>query len=126
MLLKNILVFDILAKAALGAALLAVPRVTLIVAGLPRGDQFLLARILGSVLLGIAGAALLQLDRHTPIGLGAHGLAAINLTCAVALISILILPNPFNALRGRLLLWALALVMVILGVSQILLPAPRG
>lgn len=119
---EAILVADLGVKTGAGLALLVAPRVSLLIAGLPRGNQFLLGRLLGALLIAIAGAALLEADRHTTKGLGLHGLAVINLTGGLVLVTLLLLPNPFDALRGRLLLWLFALAMLGAGVAQIIVP----
>lgn len=102
-----------------GAVLLILPLTTARVLGLPIPQALLWPRLLGALLVGMAGATLLEGGGSSASGLGLGGLVLINLVTAGTLITLLVLDRASQTRRGKVFLWALALGLTVLSVVEI-------
>jgi hypothetical protein len=114
---RGLLLVDAAANLLLGLILLAFPLGTGSLLGLPGADGAFYPSLLGAVLTGI-GIALLQARAGRP-GLGLEGAVAINLTGAGVLAVWLLLAPPEVPTRGLVTLWAVAAIVLAIGVVEI-------
>lgn len=117
---SRVLLLDALINLVLGAALLCFS-VTAPMLGIPPAAHAFYPMILGAVLFGIGLALLWEVYRgaEQPVGLGLGGAVAINLCGGVALTGWLLLGNLDVPLRGRIVLWTLAVVLVVISLAEI-------
>jgi hypothetical protein len=100
-------------------ALLLAPQLAAAALGLPRPGSAFWPRLLGSVLVGVALASALQGILATGRGLALGGSIALNLATSVFLLATVTLgPRP-NTRRGRLSLWLLLALLVLLSLVEI-------
>lgn len=118
-----ILLTDASINLMLGVLLLTFPKNLVIFLGVPGADVKFYPSILGAVLFGIGIALLIECFRTEsgPVGLGVGGAVAINLVGGVVLAAWLFFGNLGIPLRGILFLWALAVVLVILSIMELLI-----
>jgi hypothetical protein len=105
---------------ALGAILLWAPLGSLAWLGLPDAGPHFYAMILGAVLLGVGLALLLEVWRGTRqhAGLGLAGAVMINLCGGLALLGWLIFGKLVLPLRGAMILWVLAILVLAIGILE--------
>ena len=118
---SGILLVDSIVNFLLGILLLIFPRVIMKFLGLPLIESAFYPSILGAVLIGIAIALFLERRRKNSvlIGLGRGGAIAINLCGALALSAWLMFGNLSVPWRGRIILWSLAALIVIIALVEI-------
>ena len=90
--------------------------------GVPKSNTDFYPTILGGVIFGIGVALLIERYgfKHGIRGLGLGGAIAINLCGSFVLIIWLII-NPFNLpLRGYIVLWAIAMIVLFVGIGEII------
>lgn len=115
----QLLWLETLLRLSAGVVLLIMPVTAARVLGLPLPQALLWPRLLGAMLIGMAGATLLEGAASSSTGLGPGGLVLINLATAGTLISLLVLERASQTRRGKLFLWALALSLISLAVLEI-------
>ena len=124
---KMLLVIDGIINLTLGVLLLLFPVGIVELLGLPYTNTNFYPVILGAVLFGI-GVALLIERYGTPInirGLGLGGAIAINL-CGAGVLLVWLLVSPFDIpLRGNIILWSIAIIVLIVGLAEIILKTWR-
>jgi hypothetical protein len=118
---KTLLVIDAIINLVLGLLLLLFPAGVVELLGLPLTNTNFYPSILGAVLFGI-GVALL-IERYGASknirGLGLGGAIAINL-CGAGVLLLWLLIAPFNIpLRGIVILWSIAIIVLIVGFVEI-------
>jgi hypothetical protein len=118
---KVLLAIDGVVNLILGAILLFFPAGLVELLGLPLANTYFYASILGAVIFGIGVALLLELygapSRIRGLGLG--GAIAINL-CGGGALLVWLLAVPLSIpLRGRVILWVVAAVVLIIGIAEI-------
>jgi hypothetical protein len=118
---KVLLAIDGVVNLVLGAILLFSPAGLVQLLGLPPTNTYFYASILGAVIFGIGVALLLELygvpSRIRGLGLG--GAIAINL-CGGGALLVWLLAVPLSIpLRGRVILWVVAAVVLIIGIAEI-------
>jgi hypothetical protein len=88
--------------------------------GVPESSTKFYPSILGAVLIGIAVALVIEYFRKPtrPAGLGLFGAIAINLCGAVFLMGWLVWGEMKIPLRGRVFLWAIAGVLVVISAIE--------
>lgn len=116
--MQQLLWIETLLKFSAGTLLAVFPMMTLRMLGLPRPPSGFWPRVCGVLLLGIAGALFLE-GTSKGHGLGLAGVIIINL-CGVALLAcVLVLDGGPDSLRGRLAVWLVVCLLVILSVLEI-------
>ncbi|MEL7048127.1 MAG: ABC transporter permease [Pseudomonadota bacterium] len=115
--MQQLLFAEMVLKLTSGLILIFLPLTTSRVLGLPKPERGLWHRLLGSVLIGLAGAVYLEGRLPGSSGLGLAGLVVINLAAFAVLLSSLILNLGAPTARGRTIL-ALTAVLL-LGISLI-------
>jgi hypothetical protein len=119
---KTLLVIDAIINLVLGVLLLFFPAGVVELLGLPLTNTNFYPSILGAVLFGI-GVALL-IERYGASmkirGLGLGGAIVINL-CGVGVLLLWLLIAPFDIpLRGNVILWSIAIIVLIVGFVEII------
>jgi len=118
---KALLAIDGFVNALLGLILLLFPAGLLDLLGLPPTNTYFYASILGAVIFGIGVALFLELfGRAAGVrGLGLGGAIAINM-CGGGALLIWLLLSPFTIpLRGHVLLWSLAVIVLGIGIAEL-------
>jgi hypothetical protein len=116
---RNLLLADAAADFVLGGLLVGYSLGIDRLLGLPAADTAFYPSILGGVLVGI-GIALLQ-ARAGRSGLSIDGAVAINLSGAGVLVVWLVFSPPVVPLRGTITLWAVAAVVLGIGIIEVVL-----
>jgi hypothetical protein len=116
MRVATLLMLDAAINLVLGALLLVFPAPFVGALGVPPSESAFYPSLLGAVLLGIGIALLLQRYRAAD-GLGLMGALSINLSGGFVLAGWLLLGHLGLPWRGRVLLWALVLILA--GISTI-------
>jgi hypothetical protein len=116
---QQLLWIETLLKLSGGVTLALFPFTTARLLGLPVSAAGLWPRLLGAVLIGLAGAAFIEGSTPGSRGLGLAGAVLINLVSAAMLIVLLMLERAAATMRGRGALWALAIGLVILSLFEI-------
>ena len=120
-MVHQLLWIETLLKFAGGLTLLFVPMSASRILGLPHGNNGLWPRIVGALLIGIAGALYLEglkLTQFRHGGLGLAGVAVINLTSIFALAALLVM-DLVKTVRGRIAMWGLIAVLTVLAVLEV-------
>jgi len=118
---KVLLAIDGVVNLILGAILLFFPAGLVELLGLPPTSTYFYASILGAVIFGIGVGLLLEMygARSRIRGLGLGGAIAINL-CGGGALLVWLLAVPLSIpLRGRVILWVVAAVVLIIGIAEI-------
>jgi len=119
---KTLLVIDAIINLVLGLLLLLFPAGVVELLGLPLTNTNFYPSILGAVLFGI-GVALL-IERYGASknirGLGLGGAIAINL-CGAGVLLLWLLIAPLDIpLRGIVVLWSIAIIVLVVGFVEII------
>ncbi len=119
---KTLLLIDGVINLILGILLLLFPVGVVKLLGLPYTNTNFYPGILGAVLFGI-GIALL-IERYGALknirGLGLGGAIAINL-CGAGVLFVWLLIAPFDIpIRGNIILWSIAIIVLIVGLAEII------
>ena len=117
---STLLTVDAVINLVLGVLLVVFPGHLVSALGIPSTEVAFYPSILGAVLFGIGIALLIERARGGS-GLGLAGAVSINLCGGAALIAWLLFGSLSVPARGRLLLWALAVLLV--GLSSLELAA---
>ena len=118
---KRLLVIDAIVNLALGVLLLLFPAGIVNLLGLPVTNTDFYAGILGAVLFGIGIALLIERygEPRNLRGLGLEGAIAINF-CGAGVLLLWLLLVPFDIpLRGKLILWSIAVGVIAIGVVEL-------
>jgi hypothetical protein len=113
-----LLALDGVGNIVLGAPLLLFPSSVSRFLGLPPAGGAFYPVVLGSVLVGIGMALLVERFRPGVGGLGLGGAVSINVVFGIALAAWLLIERPTLPLRGALLLWALVAVLVGISLAE--------
>jgi len=119
---KIILLIDGIVNLLLGMLLLLFPFGLAQVFGVPQANSNFYPTILGAVIFGIGISLLLEVyGKPRGIhGLGLPGAIVINF-CGAGVLAMWLIIVPFNLpLRGYIILWAIALVVLALGFIELL------
>lgn len=116
----ELLWFDVILKAIVGATLFLFPLTVARVLGLDRPTSSFWPRLTGAIVLGITASILIGIYVPASRGsIGPAGLVAINLTSAAGLFSSLVLGSAAPSRRGRIFIAASALMIAILGFLEL-------
>lgn len=118
---KILLIIDGLVNLILGALLLLVPVGIIRFLGLPLTNTHFYPSILGAVLFGIGVALFIELAGNPKKirGLGLGGAIVINMIGSFVLIGWLIFGNLVVPLKGRIILWIIAVVVFSIGIVEL-------
>lgn len=114
-----LLSIEIVSKLAPGVLLFLMPRLVIKAAGLPSGQDSFWSRLAGAGLIALAVGTYIEAQVAPGKGLGILGSAAINLTLAALLGSLLIVGRVPMTKRGRALLWLTAAALTLLALVEI-------
>jgi hypothetical protein len=105
----------------LGILLLSFPAGLIEILGLPSATNYFYASILGGVIFGIGIALLVELwgAPRRVRGLGLGGAIAINVCGSAVLIGWLIAGNLVLPLRGKVILWIVAVLVLGIGMIEV-------
>ena len=119
---KKLLILDGAVNLLLGILLLCFPLGMAAWLGIPEGGSNFYPGILGAVLLGIGIALLLEAygGQKGVRGLGLEGAIAINFCGAGALVVWLLAVPLEIPLRGYVVLWVVAILVLLVGVVEII------
>lgn len=119
---KRLLIIDAGINLAIGGLLLLFPTGIAAWLGVPQADSTFYPVILGAVLFGIGLALMLEAFGGTRgiRGLGIAGAIAINFCGAGVLIIYLVADALTIPLRGQILLWTIAILVLTIGVIELL------
>jgi hypothetical protein len=122
---KAILIVDAAINLILGFLLLIFSPQVVQLLGVPATEQSFYPNILGGVLLGIGIALLIECFRGSGslVGLGLGGAVAINLCGGLVLTAWLIFGELSIPTGGRVFLWALAVILVVVSSIELLVHA---
>ena len=118
---KFLLAMDAVVNLLLGGILLLSPVGLLDLLGLPQASTLFYPSILGAIIFGIGIALLLELaGREAGVrGLGLGGAIAINLCGSGALLVWLVAVPLALPLRGEIVLWVVAVLVLAIGIAEI-------
>lgn len=118
---RTLLIIDGIINLLLGILLLLVPFGMASFLGVPEPVSFLYPCVLGAVLFGIGMALLLEVwgGSKGTRGLGIGGAIVINFCGAGALLGWLLMSSLDLPVRGRILLWCIAVVVLLVGVVEL-------
>ena len=125
---KALLLIDGIVNLILGLLLILYPVGIVELLGLPPTDTYFYPIILGAVLFGIGIALLIERygEPRKVRGLGLGGAIAINLSGAGALVIWLVI-SPFSLpIRGRIILWSVAIAVLTIALAEIVTNVSRG
>jgi hypothetical protein len=120
-----VLTIDGAVNLALGVVLVAFPKGFASLVGVPIPASAFYASVLGGVLIGIGLALLIQRfwGRSHATGLGIEGAIAVNFCGAGVLVAWLTSGRMSLATRGSVFLWAVAILVLVIGVAEIVMRA---
>lgn len=117
--MQQLLYLELLLKLAFGLQLVLFPLSTSYVFGLPKPQRGLWHRLLGSVLIGMAGAIYIEGRLQGSSGLGLAGLVVINLSAVAVMFASLVLGTAATTGRGRAMVALAATGLLILSLIEI-------
>lgn len=125
---RILLLIDAIVNVVLGIALLLFPVGLLSLLGMPPMETNFYVLILGAVILGIGVALLIELfGNETGIrGLGLGGAIALNLCGAGALAIWLITTQVTLPIRGRIILWSVAILILVIAAAELIITSPKS
>ncbi|MBW2430619.1 MAG: hypothetical protein JRF56_16790 [Deltaproteobacteria bacterium] len=119
--IKKLLIIDGIVNLLLGVLLLLFPFGIAPILGVPVPDTHFYPTILGAVLFGIGIALLIDGygQPHGIRGLGMAGAIAINF-CGAGILTLWLIFDPLSLpLRGYIVLWAIAIVVLAIGFVEL-------
>ena len=119
---KVLLAIDGVVNLILGAILLFFPAGLVELLGLPPTSTYFYASILGAVIFGIGVALLLEMHGAPSRirGLGLGGAIVINICGGGGALLVWLLAVPLSIpLRGQVILWVVAALVLIIGIAEI-------
>jgi len=116
---QQLLWIETLLKLSAGLALVVAPLSLIKLFGLPRADTGFWPRLLGAVLIGLAGSLFLEGRVAGAHGIGLAGCVIVNF-CAVSIMAaMLVLDAGPPSARGRVAMGTLVVLLVLLSVLEI-------
>jgi hypothetical protein len=117
--LQQLLWIETLLKFTAGLVLVLAPGTAIRLLGFPQAPGNFWPRLLGALLLGIAGALFLEGSVPGSSGLGLGGSVIVNFSAVIMLAVLLVLDRGPNTARGRAIAWGLVVLLVWLSVLEI-------
>ena len=123
----TLLILDGIINLALGVLLLLVPFGMASFLGVPEPVSYLYPCVLGGVLFGIGIALILEArgESKDTRGLGLVGAIVINFCGAGTLLMWLLVSHHELPLRGQILLWSVAVVVILVGLVELFTRSSR-
>jgi hypothetical protein len=109
--LQQLLWIETLLKGSAGLLLTLAPNGTIRLLGLSPAAHAFWPRLLGILLLGIAGAIFLEGSHPGSHGLGLAGCLIVNFSAVLMLTAVLVFEAGPVSARGRVVMWALVVVL---------------
>ncbi len=119
--MEQLLWFETLIKGAIGLCLLLSPKMIIRLFALPDASAAFWPRLIGALLLGLAGVIFMSGAKLIDDGIGLTGLATLNLSAASLLFASYWGPAHSSRHRGRSLLGFLGLALSVLAIAELLL-----
>ncbi len=116
--MQQLLYIETVLKLSAGLVLVLLPLMACRVLGLPRPQSGLWPRLLGAVLIGLAGATYIEGSTNLH-GLGMAGCAIINLVSVVVVLTLMALGGVGNTRRSKFSMALLALALMVLGILEL-------
>jgi hypothetical protein len=118
---KTLLLIDAIINLLLGVILLAYSKPVVEFFGLPITGQFFYPNILGAILFGIGIALVIEYKRKGRFtGLGLAGAMSINMIGGIVLLLWLVFGNLALPLRGKVILWTLDILLIVLSSFELI------
>jgi hypothetical protein len=117
---QQLLWIETLLKLSAGLVLVLAPMGVIKLLGLPRTDTGFWPRLLGSVLIGLAGALYAEGRAPGSQGLGLTGCVIVNFSAVSMMVGLLALEAGPPSARGRAVVWALVVLLACLSVLEII------
>jgi hypothetical protein len=115
---QQLLWIETLLKLSAGLLLVVAPGTTIRLFGLPQTDASFWPRLLGALLIGLAGALFLEGRLGGSHGLGLAGCILVNLAGVTALSTLLVVEAGPPTLRGRTVVWLVVLLLLLLSILE--------
>jgi hypothetical protein len=117
--MQQLLWLEMLLKLSAGLALLAIPGTTIKILGLPAAASGFWPRLLGAVLIGLAGALFIEGAWPGSRGLAIAGLIVVNLAAAATVAAAAVSGAGAPTRRGALVLWLAVAGLLLLVLFEI-------
>ncbi len=117
--MQQLLWIETLLKLSAGLLLILAPRTTIKIFGLTPAESGFWPRLLGAVLIGIAGAIYLEGGWPGSGGLGLGGCVIVNLSAVSMMLSLLVLEAGPPSARGRGAMWGIVILLVGLSILEV-------
>ena len=118
--MQQLLTVEFLLKLAAGLMLVLAPLGVIKLLGLPRAETGFWPRLLGALLIGLAGALYVEGRAPGSHGLGLTGCVIVNFFAVSMLGGMLALEAGPPSARGRAVVWAIVVLLVCLSVLEII------
>lgn len=115
---QQLLYIETVLKLSGGLVLVLLPLMACRVLGLPRPQSGLWPRLLGAVLIGLAGATYLEGSTELR-GLGMAGCAIINLVSVIVILTLMALGGAGSTRRSKASMALLSFVLMLLGILEV-------
>lgn len=119
--MEQLLWLETLIKGVIGISLLLSPKMVIRAFALPESNASFWPRLVGALLVGLATIIFISGAKLSTHGIGAVGLATLNLSAAAVLFATYLTSGPATRRRGKTLLGFLALILCLLAIGEILL-----
>lgn len=119
--MQQLLWIETLLKLSAGLVLVVAPQTVIKVFGLPRSEASFWPRLLGALLIGIAGALFVEGSQRGSLGLGLGGSVVVNLTGALMMGIMIAADAGPPSTRGRVLVGVLIAVLLLLSAIEMAL-----
>lgn len=117
--MQQLLWIETLLKLCAGLLLALMPRTTIKLFGLTAAEAGFWPRLLGAVLIGMAGALYLEGGWPGSTGLGLGGCVIVNLSAVSMMIGLLVLEAGPPSARGRAAMWGVVIILLGLTILEV-------
>jgi hypothetical protein len=117
--MQQLLWLETLVKLGCGSLLVLFPTPIIHLLGLAHSPGGFWPRMFGAALIGMAAATFVEGRFGGAQGLSLTGVVAINLSLALFLIAQLVMQTAAPTFRGRLVVWAVAIALVVMSLIEI-------
>ena len=117
--MQQLLWFETLLKLSGGLALTIAPLTIIKLLGLPPAATSFWPRLVGTILIALAGATFIEGSLPGSRGLGLAGCVLINLVTAGMIVIVATLGGGASTRRGTAALWVLVVLLIVLSLVEI-------